>query len=598
MNWSHELTNSAVWLGKAYLITLLVFCLVMAGLARMTRWGRQFWSLSGAWFDPGRNGGRWQPLAGVALMLLFVLAGVRMNVLFSYWYNGFYTAMQGLDQKGFWFFMQLFALLAAVHVARVLLSTYIRGAFVIHWREWLNEQLVSHWLSGQAYYLGRFAEPAVDNPDQRIQQDVTDFAANTVALAMGLVGALVSIFEFTGILWHLSAPMTVLGTELPRAMVFLVYVYVLVVTAFAVWVGRPLIVLNFLNEKLNATYRYGLVRLREYGESIALYRGEAVEHRHLLQGFAAVIRNAWQLLFRSMKFDGFNLGASQLAVIFPYLIQAPRMFAGQIKLGDVMQTGEAFGQVQEALSFFRSSYDTFAGYRATLDRLSGFEANVAGTQALQLPTVSARDDALVLHGLTLRRPDGGLLAENLSFAVPAGQALLIRGPSGAGKTTLLRTLAGLWPFATGTAERPLGRASLFLSQKPYLPLGTLREALAYPLKEPLAPTLASQILDQVQLGHLMNQLDMAQDWSQVLSPGEQQRLAFGRVLANQPAIVFLDEATSATDSGLEHSLYSLLRRELPRAIVVSVGHRETLAAFHEHALDLARDGSWRLVPTR
>lgn len=598
MNWTHELTNSALWLGKAYLITLVVFTLVMAGLARTSRWGQQFWAVSGAWFHPRRNGGRWQPLAGVALMLLFVLAGVRMNVLFSYWYNGFYTAMQGLDQKGFWFFMQLFAILAAVHVARTLLQAYIRGAFVIHWREWLNERLLSRWLSGQAYYLGRFAEPAVDNPDQRLQQDVTDFATNTVALAMGLVGALVSIFEFTGILWNLSAPMNVLGAELPRAMVFLVYLYVLVVTAFAVWVGRPLIALNFLNEKLNATYRYLLVRLREYGESIALYRGEAVEQAHLQRGFGAVISNAWGLLLRTIKFEGFNLSASQLAVIFPYLIQAPRMFAGQIKLGDVMQTGEAFGQVQEALSFFRSSYDTFASYRATLDRLSGFEANIAGAQALQMPVVVPRDDALVLHGLTLQRPDGRLLAQNLSLTLPAGQALLIRGPSGSGKTTLLRTLAGLWPYATGTAERPVGTASLFLSQKPYLPLGTLRGALAYPQPTPLDHALACQILEQVQLGQLMNQLDVEQDWSQVLSPGEQQRLAFGRVLANRPAIVFLDEATSATDSGLEHSLYTLLRREPPAAIVVSVGHRETLAAFHDQALSLSRDGSWQLQPTR
>lgn len=595
MNWNQELLNSALWLGKAYLITLVVFGLVMTVLARSTRWGRQFWALSGAWFHPRNNGGRWQPLAGAALMLLFVLAGVRMNVLFSFWYNGFYTAMQTLDQPGFWFFMQLFAILAPVHVGRVLLATYIRGAFTIHWREWLNERLVTHWLRGQAYYLGRFAEPVVDNPDQRIQQDVTEFCGNTVALAMGLVGALVSIFEFTGILWKLSAPMLVLGTELPRAMVFLVYLYVLVATVLAVGIGRPLIRLNFLNEKLSASYRYLLVRLREYGESIALYRGEPVEQRNLLSGFSAVIGNAWALLFRGLKFDGFNLSANQLAVIFPFLIQAPRMFAGQIKLGDVIQTGEAFNQVQEALSFFRSSYDTFASYRATLDRLAGFEANVQGAQALRLPAVQPCKDALVLQGLSLLRPNGEVLAHDLNLRLPAGQALLIRGPSGAGKTTLLRTLAGLWPYATGQAQRPVGEASLFLSQKPYLPLGPLRAALAYPRLQ-IDSAEAARILEQVQLAHLVSQLDIDQDWSQVLSPGEQQRLAFGRVLANRPAIVFLDEATAATDSGLEHSLYTLLRRELPQAIVVSVGHRETLTAFHDQALTLSRDGSWLLQP--
>lgn len=593
MNWHHELADSAWWLCRAYLITLLVFGATMTGLARSTRWGRQFWAVSGAWFDPARNGGRWQPLGGVAVMLLLVLAGVRMNVLFSYWYNGFYTAMQSLDRAGFWFFMQLFALLAAVHVVRALANAYVRGAFEIHWREWLNERLITHWLDGRAYYLGRFAQPAVDNPDQRLQQDITDFTTNAVTLSMGLVAALVSIFEFTAILWNLSAPMSVAGLEVPRAMVCLVYLYVLVVTTFAVWVGRPLITLSFLNEQLNATYRYLLVRLREYGESIALYRGEAVERAHLDRGFRAVIGNAWALLFRTLKFEGFNLGATQLAVIFPFLIQAPRMFAGQIKLGDVIQTGEAFGQVQEALSFFRTSYDTFAGYRATLERLAGFEANVQGAAALVLPGVEPHDDALSIGGLTVRRPDGAVLTERLHLELAAGSALLIRGPSGSGKTTLLRALAGLWPHAQGHIARPLAPRALFLSQKPYLPLGTLRGALAYPALQ-VDDATARTVLEQVHLVPLIEQLDVVQDWSQVLSPGEQQRLAFGRVLVNRPAIVFLDEATSATDTGLEHHLYTLLRRVLPQAIIVSVGHRETLAAFHPATLSLVAGGAWHL----
>lgn len=593
MNWNQELLNSAVWVAKAYAITLVVFVAVMALLARLTVWGRQFWSLSGAYFSPGRS---WRPLLGVALMLLFVLFTVRMNVVFSYWYNGFYSGLQALDQPGFWFHMQLFGVLATIHVVRALLNAYIRGAFTIHWRQWLNDRTVSEWLGNQSYYLGRFAEPGVDNPDQRIQQDVTTLVTSTLALSMGLVGAVVSMYEFTGILWNLSAPMTVAGTEVPRAMVFLVYLYVVTASVFAFWIGRPLITLNFLNEKLTANYRYLLVRLREYGESIALYRGEAVERRGLLASFADVIGNAWATLFRSLKFDGYNLAISQVAVVFPFLIQAPRLFAGTIKLGDVMQTSQAFGQVEEALSFFRTSYDSFAGYRAVLDRLSGFERNVRASSALALPQVTANAGALVLRDLTVRRPDGQPLTTGLTLTVPAGQALLIRGPSGSGKTTLLRTLAGLWPFSTGAAERPDNDACLFLSQRPYLPIGTLRAALAYPSDAGrVSDDEARRILSTVQLGHLADQLDVAQDWSQVLSPGEQQRLAFGRVLANRPAIVFLDEATSATDTGLEHSLYRLLREALPQAIVVSVGHRETLAAFHDQALTLARDGSWQHV---
>ncbi|MEY4416716.1 MAG: hypothetical protein RIQ53_4009 [Pseudomonadota bacterium] len=592
MNWDQEVVASLSWLVKAWAITLVVFFGAFALALRGTRWGRQFHAITGDYFDPRRS---WRPLLGVALMLLLVLTGVRMNVLFSNWYNGFYSGMQALDAASFWFHMRLFGILAAVHVVRALVNAWVRGAFSIHWREWLNERLVSGWLGGQGYYLGRFAQPVVDNPDQRIQQDAPALVSNTLALALGLVSAVVSMIEFTAILWKLSAPLEIAGLELPRAMVFLVYAYVLVATVFAVAIGRPLVRLNFLQEQFGASYRYLLVRLREYGESIALYRGEAVEQRSLRQGFAQVIANAWALLTRSLKFDGYNLGISQLAVVFPFLIQAPRMFAGQIKLGDVMQTGEAFGQVQDALSFFRTSYDSFAGYQAVLDRLSGFDDNLQAVAALALPQLKANPAALVVRGLTVSRPDGPVLTRGLDLTVPAGSALLIRGPSGSGKTTLLRALAGLWPHAQGEAERPQGSACLFLSQKPYLPVGSLRTALAYPAAT-VETARAGEILQQVQLGHLVGQLEVEQDWSQVLSPGEQQRLAFGRVLAAAPAIVFLDEATSATDSGLEHGLYALLRRELPQAIVVSIGHRETLLAFHDHTLTLQRDGGWALAP--
>ncbi|MEY8878201.1 MAG: ABC transporter ATP-binding protein/permease [Leptothrix sp. (in: b-proteobacteria)] len=600
MDWNQELIKSATWLVQVYAATLLCFAVGMGVLARTTVWGRQFWSLSGAYFwgrKPEAGTPRnWRPLAGIALILLFVLLGVRMNVLFSFWYNGFYTAMQELNAAGFWFHMRLFGLLAALHVVRALLSGYIRSSFTIHWRLWLNETLLARWLEGRAYYLGRFAEPAVDNPEQRIQQDASSLASDGLSLAMGLVGATVSMVEFTSILWGLSAPMTVLGTAVPRAMVFLVYVYVLTATVFAVWIGRPLIRLNFLNEKLNASYRYLLMRLREYGESVALYRGEAVERRSLSSGFAAVIGNAWATLWRSLKFDGYNLTVSQIAVVFPFLIQAPRLFAKEIKLGDVMQTGQSFGQVEEALSFFRTSYDSFAGYRAVLDRLNGFTANIDGAAQLQLPALQPRTDALLIAGLTVRRPDGAVLTRALDLQVTPGQALLIRGPSGSGKTTLLRTLAGLWPYAEGDAARPTDADCLFLSQRPYLPLGPLRLALGYP-GAALDDAQAAAILQQVQLGHLQSQLDVDQDWSMVLSPGEQQRLAFGRVLANRPRLVFLDEATSATDTGLEHSLYSLIRHALPQAMLVSVGHRETLQAFHDQVLTLARDGSWQLAAT-
>jgi len=298
-----------------------------------------------------------------------------------------------------------------------------------------------------------------------------------------------------------------------------------------------------------------------------------------------------------LKFDGFNLSVSQVAVVFPFILQAPRFFTGAIKLGDVMQTSQAFGQVQDALSFFRTSYDTFAQYRATLDRLNGFlDANEA---ARALPSVQTEPlpDGLDINSVTVHRPDGGVLLHTLNLRLRPGQTLLIKGPSGSGKTTLLRALAGLWPYAQGHVRRPEGARALFLSQRPYLPLGDLRSAVAYPgVAMPQDDARLAEALRQVNLGHLSARLDEVADWSRILSIGEQQRVAFARVLFNRPAIVFLDEATSATDEGLEHMLYSLLRSALPDCMLVSVGHRSTLDPFHTHRLDLDGAGGWTAGP--
>lgn len=316
----------------------------------------------------------------------------------------------------------------------------------------------------------------------------------------------------------------------------------------------------------------------------------------MLGRFGALIVNVWALVYRSLKFNGFNLGISQVAVVFPFILQAPRFFSGAIKLGDVMQTSQAFGQVQDSLSFFRESYDTFAQYRATLDRLTGFlDAN---QQASTLPRVTTQEQAqgLDIAGLQVLRPDGHALIADLDLRLRAGQALLIKGPSGSGKTTLLRALAGLWPYAEGEVRRPLGNQALFLSQRPYLPLGDLRTAIAYPAPgTPADDARMQQALRQVNLAHLTERLEVSNDWSNILSVGEQQRLAFARLLFNRPQVVFLDESTSAMDEGLEHALYSLLRSEMPDTLLVSVGHRSTLATFHTHRLEMDGQGAWSLL---
>ncbi len=590
MNWNQEIVNSVIWLTKAFAITSAGFVVVAWLLAHYTRWGRQFWRLAWPYFTPKRS---WKPLLTVALVLLLALFAVRMNVLFSFWSKDFYDAVQALDANKFWLFMGLFGVLASVHVVRELFTYYVQQSFEIHWRTWLNEKMTNDWLDHGAYYRGQFVPEPTDNPDQRIQVDVASFVSFSLSLSIGAVRALVSLIEFTIILWALSGTLALWGVEIPRGMVFLVYLYVLVATVFAFKIGRPLIQLNFLNEKLGADFRYALMRLREYSENIAFYRGENVERNTLFSRFQALIKNIWAIVFRTLKFNGFNLTVSQIAVIFPWLIQAPRFLAGQIKLGDVMQTARAFGEVEEALSFFRMSYDNFAQYRAVLNRLTGFmEAN---EQARSLPVVQTHEQTagLSLQGVRVQRPDGAPLLQDLTFSLTAGESLLVKGASGSGKTTLLRTLAGLWPYAEGVVARPTGAQALFLSQKPYLPLGSLRTAVAYPA-EYADDALVQTALRKVQLGQLLGRLDEEADWSRILSLGEQQRLAFARVLINQPKIVFLDEATSATDEGLEHALYELLRQELPQCTLVSVGHRSTLNGFHQHKLELQGEGRWAL----
>ncbi|MCI0911065.1 ABC transporter ATP-binding protein/permease [Pseudomonas putida] len=593
MNWHQALQESLSWLAIASLITLIGFTAAAALAVRYTRWGSQFWQLAGPYFSFRRS---WRPLLVFAALLVLTLFSVRMNVLFSFWYNGFYSALQALDQTAFWYLLGVFAVLATLHVLRSLFTFYVTEAFSIRWRVWLTERLTNDWLHGDAYYRGQFLAEPVDNPDQRIELDVTAFVTHSVTLALGAVSALVSLVAFTAILWGLSAPLAVAGVEIPRAMVFAVYVYVLIATWIAFRLGQPLIRLNFLNEKLTANFRYALMRVRENAENIAFYQGAHVERGTLLGRFGALIVNVWALVFRNLKFSGFNLGVSQVAVVFPFILQAPRFFSGAIKLGDVMQTSQAFGQVQDALSFFRESYDTFAQYRATLDRLTGFlDAN---QQASTLPRVSTQQQAhaLDISRLQVMRPDGYALIADLDLRLQAGQALLIKGPSGSGKTTLLRALAGLWPYAEGEVRRPTVTEALFLSQRPYLPLGDLRTAIAYPTdSKPEDEVRMQQALRQVNLAHLAERLAVSCDWSHILSVGEQQRLAFARVLFNRPQVVFLDESTSAMDEGLEHALYSLLRNEMPQTLLVSVGHRSTLAGFHTHRLEVDGQGGWSLL---
>jgi putative ATP-binding cassette transporter len=589
IDWSTEWLTSSLWILGVTLAAAVAVLLIGWALTRWTVWGRQLRRLAGPYFSPRGTEG-WRPLLNTLGILLLAIVAVRVQVINSYITNGLYTALQQFDTAGFLKYVGIFAILSVVSLAQVLIAFYLQQRLVIRWRVWLNDRVLNDWLGDRAYHRGRYTAAPVDNPDQRIQEDVGSLTLDSVNLAVGAVTALVTVVSFTIILWELSGPLTLLGVEIPRAMTFIAYLYVIIASVVAFKIGRPLITLNFLKERFNASFRYALVRLRDNSENVAFHQGEAVERAGLLGRFANVIDNAWAIVFRSLKFQGFNLVISQFSQIIPILIQAPRYFAQQITLGDIQQTASAFGQVHDALSFFRMAYDDFATYRAVLIRLTGLLD--VDAQARALPTVTTQEgDGLEVSDLTVRLPDDRILIDALDLRLTPGDRLLIAGPSGSGKTTLLRSLADLWPYAEGSVRRPLADAAFFLSQQPYVPLGPLRTALAYPATQ-LDDAQAQAVLRQVQLPQLADRLDEDIDWSTQLSPGEQQRLGFARILIARPRLVFLDEATSALDEGLEHILYTLLRAELPEAVVVSVGHSSGLGRFHDSRLDLRGDGGW------
>ena len=620
LEWANAIPDSLLWAAKAWVITAAVAVAVLVLLARYTTWGRQFWRVTGDYFRGRDAVVVW---AWLGVLLFSTLISVRLDVLLSYQANDLYSALQVAFEgnaagngavresgvSGFWAAIITFGLIAAVYISRYLLDIYLMQRFIIRWRVWLTERLTSDWVSGDAFYRGRFLDHPVDNPDQRIQLDIDSFTGCTgqgtntptvgtsATLLFGAINSLVSVVAFTPILWGLSGPLTLFGFTLGHALFWIALAYVFATTVIAFWIGRPLIRFSFRNEMTNAAFRYALVRMRDAAEAISFYRGERAEKAVLRTRFRAVIANYRGFVARSLTLLGWNQAISQIINPLPLIVQAQRLFRGQITFGDVTQSAAAFSNVHDSLSFFRSVYDSFASYRATIIRLDGLvEANDQARQMPRLIAAESPDGALEFDDLEVRNPAGRQLLEPLDLRLEPGDSLMITGPSGAGKTTLLRSIARLWPYASGTVRQPGGaRDAMFLSQVPYLPLGDLRSVLCYP--NDAADTGEEKLiaaLDEVSLGHLGTRLNEDIDWSKTLSPGEQQRVAFARVLLQEPAVIFLDESTSALDEGQEFTLYRLLRTRLPKTIMVSVTHRNTVKKHHNRHLRLLGDGGWEV----
>ena len=620
LEWSNEVPHSLLWACKAWAFTSIGALVVLVLLARYTVWGRQFWRVTGDYFRGRASVPVW---AWLGVLLFSTLIAVRLDVLLSYFSNDLYSSLQTAFEgngagneavrasgvHGFWMAIITFALIATLYVGRQLIDIYLTQRFIVRWRVWLTTRLTGDWLGDEAFYRGRFIDNPIDNPDQRIQLDIDAFTTGTgqgpntptvgttTTLLFGAINSMVSVVAFTPILWRLSGPLSLSGFTLNHALFWIALMYVFATTVIAFWIGRPLIRFSFRNELTNAAFRYALVRFRDAAESIAFYGGGRAENAILHERFMGIIVNYRRFVVRSLALLGWNQSVTQFINPLPLMVQAQRLFKGQISFGDVTQSASAFNSVHDSLSFFRAVYDSFASYRATIIRLDGLVA--ANDQARALPYLKAEnstDGALELRNVEVRSPAGATQLDDLNLRLEPGESVVITGRSGVGKTTLLRSLAQLWPFTTGSVSWPgEDRDSMFLSQVPYLPLGDLRAVLSYPDTEcdiPDEQLLAA--LDDVALGHLANRLNETQDWAKVLCPGEQQRVAFARVLLHKPKLIFLDESTSALDEGNEYSLYRLVRNRIPDAILVSVTHRATVKQHHTYHLELLGKGRWEL----
>lgn len=523
----------------------------------------------------------------LAAVVSLALGMVYLNVLFNDWNRDFYNA---LETKNFAVFKEQlwrFSWLAFVFIAVAIYKIYLTQALEIRWRVWMTKQYMSEWLENQAYYRIEQTRSA-DNPDQRIAEDLKFLTSGSLALSLGLLSSVVTLISFVGILWSVSGPVAfMLGQHewiLPGYMVWFALAYAGIGSLLVAWIGKPLVQQNFNQQRYEADFRFGLIRIRENAEAIALYGGEPAEQVQLKKRLSHIRENWWAIMKTTKRLNVASTFYAQFAVIFPFLVGAPRFFSGTISLGGLMQISSAFGQVQSSLSWFIDAFGQLAEWKASVNRLAEFHGAVTGARMQQAGITVTRNNvgAILIDQVNLCLPDGTLLTQSMNATVLAGQRILVTGPSGCGKSTLFRAIAGIWPYGQGGIEIPKAMKLLFLPQRSYLPIGTLRAAISYPAHADAYKDRAIQYyLEQCKLPHLLESLDQIDNWSTRLSPGEQQRLAFVRALLSKPDGLFLDEASSALDADTEQALYELIVAELPHASIISIAHRDIVARYHQ-----------------